>query len=192
MSQKKYLELKKQADKFTVSALVNSLGFEKTLINACLMLNNDEWDESLQEYATALLEELRKKHPEKWNSSWRYDALLGYAYHIILKYDERYAAYKRAFEKIHPTPPQLLIAMARCAIAPGEPPITEREAISLVKQAMQDTLYIEGAELLRGLYKSLGNIEEQRYWENVLKNIKETGHHLPSLDQISTCNQSYD
>lgn len=149
------------------------------------MLINEEWDESLQAYAADLLEEIRKKYPEKWNANWKYDALLGYAYHIILKYDERYIAYKRAFDKVYPHPPQLLIAMAECCWAPGKPPITEDEAISLVKLAIKNTPYVEGIELLRGLYKSLGNIKEQMYWENILENIKENGPHLPPLDQIS-------
>lgn len=124
-------------------------------------------------------------YPKEWNANWKYDALLGYAYHIILKYDERYAAYKRAFDKIEPPPPELLVAMARCCIAPGKPPITEEEAISLVKQAIATAPYVEAVELLRGLYKSIGNIKEQRYWEKVLENIKEASPHLPPLDQIS-------
>lgn len=85
---------------------------------------------------------------------------------------------------MQPPPPQLLIAMARCYIAPGKPPITEEEAIDLVKQAIKTTQYIEGIELLRGLYKSIGNIKEQKYWENILEGIKERGVHLPTLDQI--------
>jgi dephospho-CoA kinase len=36
-------------------------------------------------------------------------------------------------------------------------------------------------ELLRGLYKSTGNIKEQKYWETILEDIKETGSHLPEI-----------
>lgn len=180
-----YMELKKKSNYYNPSELALLISFDEGLRTACDMLNNAEWDEDLQEYATNFLEELRKKDPKKWKSSWKYDALLGYAYHIILKYDERYAAYKRAFEKINPPPPQLLIAMARCCWAPGSPPITEDEAISLVKQALSTTIYYEGASLLRGLYKSIGNTKEQNYWENVLEKMKGKEIHLPPLDQIS-------
>ncbi len=185
MSQIEYIKLKQKSSNCDPLELVNAIGFEGALYLACDMLNNEEWDESLQEYAARVLENLRKKYPEKWNSSWRYDALLGYAYHILLKYDERYVAYKRAFDNIQPLPPpQLLVAMARCCIAPGKPPITEEEAILLVKEAIKTTPYIEGVELLRGLYKSVGNIKEQKHWENILENIKKNGVHLPPLDQI--------
>lgn len=177
--------LKQYSYSYSPSGLIDSLGFNKALRMACNMLNDEEWDDSLQEYATNVLEKLREMYPKEWNANWKYDALLGYAYHIILKYDERYAAYKRAFDKIEPSPPELLVAMARCCIAPGKPPITEEEAISLVKQAIATAPYVEAVELLRGLYKSIGNIKEQRYWEKVLENIKETSPHLPPLDQIS-------
>ncbi len=180
-----YLELKQKSKNYAPSDLAIELGFVEALNLAHQMLINEEWDESLQEYATNLLEEIRKKYPEKWNSNWKYDAFLGYAYHIILKYDERYLFYKSAFDKVYPPPPQLLVALAGCCWAPGKPPITEKEAISLVKQAIQIAPYIEAIELLRGLYKSIDNVEEQQHWEKVLENIKNIGPHLPSLDQIS-------
>ncbi|CCB86949.1 putative uncharacterized protein [Parachlamydia acanthamoebae UV-7] len=54
------------------------------------------------------------------------------------------------FKKVQIPPPQLLVVMARCCIAPDKPPITEKEAISLVKQAIAIVPYIEAVELLRG------------------------------------------
>lgn len=179
-----YSKLKQKSQTYSPSDLVDLWGFNEVIHIACEMLKNEEWDESLQEYATILLEKLKNKYPEKWDTSWRYDALLGYAYNIILKYEERYAAYKRAFDKVHPPPPELLVAMARCCIAPGKPPITEKEAIALVKQAITTKPYIEAVELLRGLYKSTGNVNEQMYWEHFLESTKECGFHLPPLDQI--------
>lgn len=185
MNDEKYVKLKHTSNNYNPSKLIDSLGFNTALSIACDMLNNEEWDESLQEYATTILEELRKRYSTTWNADWQYDALLGYAYHITLKYDERFAAYKRAFNKIKPPPPQLLVAMARCCIAPGKPPITEDEAITLVKQAIESVQYIEAIELLKGLYKSTGNVEEQKHCEKVLESIRDTGSHLPSLCQIS-------
>jgi hypothetical protein len=84
------------------------------------------------------LEELRKKYPNEWNCSWKNDAFLGYAYDVILNYGRRFIFYKKAFEKASLPPPQLLIALAGCCWAPGIPPITEEEAISLVKKSLSD------------------------------------------------------
>lgn len=182
MSISTYIELKEKINKYSPHELLTSLSFEEAISTAYNMLYNDEWDESLQEYAANLLEELRKKYPREWNTNWKYDTLLENAYNIIFKHDDRYEAYKRAFDKVHPVPPELLVAIAECCIAPGKPPITREEAISLIKQAMQQTLYIEGVELLIGIYKSLGDTKEQRQWEDILESIKEHGEHLPSLN----------
>lgn len=182
MNKTNYIILKEKSLNFNPLNLADILGFEDGLRLAYDMLFNEEWDESLQEYATSVLEELRRKYPDEWNSSWKYDAFLGYAYDIILKYDERYTAYKRAFDKTQPSPPQLLVALATCCIAPGKPPITEEEAIVLVKQAIKTNLYIEAVDFLRGLYKSIGNSEEELYWDKILERIKDNGDHLPSLE----------
>lgn len=184
MNNSKYFELKNISSNHTPSELIESLDFKKAIHIACEMLNNQEWDESLHEFATSILEILRIKYPEKWNLSWKYDALLGYAYNILLKYDERYEAYKRAIDKIKSPPPELLVALAKCCIAPGKPLITVDQAIDLVKDAVSKVHYIEAIELLKGLYKSKGNVAEQLYWENILEKIINNGKHLPPINQI--------
>lgn len=181
---KNYEELKLLSRSSTPKELAYKLAFNEGVLLAKKLLNNDEWDDELQEYSANLLEEIRKKYPEEWNLNWKYDAFLGYVYHIILKYDERFLAYKRAFEKVSSPPPQLLIAMARCCRAPGIPPITEEESIKLVKQALSEKNYYEGVSLLKGLYKSTGNKKEEEYWEQVLGNINKNESDLPSLDDL--------
>jgi hypothetical protein len=64
-----YTKLKQRSCSYSPSDLVNTLSFDEALRLACDMLNNEEWDESLKEYVTSILEELRKKYPEKWNDS---------------------------------------------------------------------------------------------------------------------------
>lgn len=184
MNNEKYFELKNISSSHTPNELIESIDFKNAINIACEMLNNQEWDETLHEFATSILELLRIKYPEKWNLSWKYDALLGYAYNIILKYDERYEAYIRAIEKNQSPPPELLVALAKCCIAPGKPLLTEDKAIDLVKDVVSKVPYIEAVELLKGLYKSKGNIEEQLYWENIFEKIKDNGKHLPPINQI--------
>lgn len=185
MINKTYKKLKLLSKLTTPKELSDKLSFKEGVLLAKNLLNNDEWDDELQGYSANFLEEIRRLHPNEWNSSWKFDAFLGYVYHIILKYDESFLAYKRAFEKVSPPPPQLLIAMARCCRAPGTPPITEDESIELVKQALSDKNYYEGVSLLRGLYKLKGNQKAQDYWEQLLENISEGESSLPSLDDLS-------
>ena len=166
------------------SKIIEELGFEETIRLACAMLINERWKEELQEFAVSLLQDLRKKYANKWNSSWRFDALLGFANDIIMDYDERYEAFKRAIEKANPAPPELLIAYAKCNSSPGIPPVTEEEAIALIKKAMKDKLYVEGVMFLRGIYWSMKNKKEELFWSNVLDKIKDNGAKLPRLDKI--------
>lgn len=164
--------------------LIKVLGFEETIRLACAMLMNERWEEELQKFSVSLLQELRKQYIEKWNSSWRFDALLGFANDIIMDYDERYNAFKRALEKVDPAPPELLIAYAKCNSSPGTPPVTEEEAIALIKKAIKDKLYVEGVMFLRGIYWSMGNKREEMHWSKVLNTIKDNGAQLPRLDKI--------
>lgn len=158
----------------------NKLTFDQSISLARKMLNDENWDDELHKYAVLLLEKMHTKYPAMWDSTWKNDALLGYAYNIILEYDKRYELYKRAFEKANPPPPELLIALARCSIAPGKPPVSEQEAIELVKQAIKTDPYVEGIELLVSLYKSIGNTEEKNHWEEKLK-YSNTKVQVPSL-----------
>lgn len=167
MIHRTYQELKKISLRYDPADLVISDGFIPSLYMAKEMLLHEEWDEELQEYAVKILEELRRGFPKQWDSSWKYDAFLGYAYHIILKYDERYKAYLRAFNKVTIPSPELLVAMANCFFCPGQPPITIEQAISFVKQAIENTQYFEAVESLRALYKFIGNSKEQKYWESI-------------------------
>ncbi|ADI37477.1 putative uncharacterized protein [Waddlia chondrophila 2032/99] len=182
----KYKELKNISKISSPKNLIETMNFDSAILMSKEMLNNEEWDEELQKYAAKILEELRRKYPDEWNFSWKYDAFLGYVYDIISNYDKRYKFYEKAIKKApFPTPPQLLIAIAGCCWAPGIPPITEKESIELVKQALSNKNYYEGVSLLRGLYKSIGNQEEQDYWERILENINEDESRLPPLDDLS-------
>lgn len=179
-----YEELKKKIN-IKPSDLIKMQGFNNTLVLTWNMIRNDQWDETLQIYATKLLEELKNEYPDRWNANWRYEAFLGYAYDVILNFDKRYIAYKKAFDKANPVPPELLVALARCCWSPGKPPITEEEAILLVKQSINNIQYIESIGLLRGLYKSMENEKEEKYWNNILSKVSENGVHLPPLINIS-------
>lgn len=179
-----YNTLKQKSENYVPTELVDKLGFDGALRLAGEMLNNEQWDEELQNYAATLLEAIRSKYTSKWNSNWQYDALLGYAYDIVMNYDQKYLAFKRAFDKTDPPPPQLLVALASCCWAPGKLPLSEEEAVLLVQHAIKKIPYIEGVELLIGLNKSLGHTEEQKKWEKILSEIRNTGVHLPSLASI--------
>ena len=97
MKTDKYRELKQKSEDFTYSELAFSVDFKEGILIACNMLHNDEHDCDLQVYAVDFLKELKKMHHKEWNSSWKFDALLGYGYNVAWgAYDEQYFAYMAA------------------------------------------------------------------------------------------------
>jgi len=159
----------KIARSFSPSEIVKSLSFLNGLRFAYWLLYNDKWEEKLQEFAIKLLYEIREVYPEEWNSSWEYDALLGGACNITCKYDERYEAYKRAFNKAANPPPGLLIEFARCCICPGSPSISYDQAIELILKALKQAPYADGIGLLSHIYSLKNDNMNEEYWSNILK-----------------------
>ena len=162
-------EWRRLAQLYTPRDLARTLSFKDALCAAYRMLCNEDWDENLQEYAINFLYEIRKVYSSEWNSSWQYDAFIGYACLIRYRHEERYMAYKRAFNKAEDPPPRLLIELARCSICPGSPPIPYNQAIDLVMRALQGGPYVDGIGLLCNLYFSKGDTQMEEHWSDVLK-----------------------
>ena len=142
------------------------------------LMFNENWDDNLHNYAARLLEFLRKNYSQDWNSSWQYDAFLGQAYDFTLLYDERYAAYKRAMGKAIQPPPALLIALIRCRHAPGIPPISMCEAMTLIKGALKEYCTAEAIAKSPSLFST--EEQEYEYWVDVFVSM-----YRPNLD--SSC-----
>ena len=142
--------------------MVKKNNFETSIQIAKKLLYNDDWDEELQESAVELLFALKKQYPTLWSSNWIYEAFLGNACNITLRYDERYNAYSNANNNCSNPPPKLLIELARCYICPGSPPINLERSINLLKKSIDKHPFKQAALLLSDLY-ALNN-------DNVKKN----------------------
>ena len=139
--------------------------FKDSLRIAYRLMYNDDWDHDLQDYAVELLCAIKEFHTAEWNNSWEYDALLGLACDVTgHKHDERFLAYKAAYDKAATPPPGLLISLARCVICPGDPPLSCDEAIALVLQAIQLIPYRDGVSFLSYLYsKKQDETQKEKY-----------------------------
>ena len=153
--------------------IIKCLGFKNGMILAYKLLYNDNWDEDLQEFAVKLLYILKITCSEEWNSNWRNEAFLGQACDITLRYDERYEAYKQAFEKSLKPPPELLIELARCCYCPGSPPISYEQSLELLKQSIIEHPYKQAASLLKSIYSSQKDLENEKYWSEMLEQIQD-------------------
>ncbi len=155
---------------YAPSEVASSLSFKNGLQVGYQLLYNQNWDESLQQYAVELFYKIREVYLDMWDESWEYDALLGLACYITSRHEERYESYKRAFDKSSNPPPRLLIELARCCICPGKPPITYEQALDLVTQALKDCLYLDGVGLLCNIYSLKKEEVKKQEWLRVLEN----------------------
>lgn len=159
----------KLLDLYSTSSIIKNLSFKDGLRLAYKLLYNENWDDDLQENSIKLFQEIRKIYPQEWNNSWEYDALLGLACDITSKHEERYEAYKRAFDRAKNPPPRLLIELARCCVCPGLPPISYDNAIQLVLKALKEAPYTDGISLLCNIYSLKNDKENQNYWSKLLE-----------------------
>lgn len=128
----------------------------RDLFQACLIQNLD--------YAIQILETIRRRYPEKWGSSWKYDGYLGVLYDISATPEESYEAFYRAYKIATSSPPKLLIMLAHCASWPGVPPVSDSQAMEYVQKAIQDYLYIDGMQVTAGISRRNKNNQAALFW----------------------------
>ena len=157
--------------------IASKLSFKDGMITAHKFLYNEEWNEELQNIGVELLYILKNEYKKEWDADWRNDAFLGTACDITLKYDQRYMAFKNAFEKALNPPAELLIELARCCYCPGTPPISYEQAISLLKESLLKHPYKQAAALLKSIYSSMRDTDNEQYWSKVLDQTKDENMH---------------
>lgn len=158
-------------EQYKPKVLADNLSFDEGRILAYKLLCNEELDNDLRDYATDLLQELRNIYPIEWSEDWKNDVFLGDACYLTMKYEERYAAYKRAYEKVKPTPPSLLLSLAGCYLS-FNPPITVDEAEKLTLKALEKEMSVEGVVLIRGIYARKNDQVKFDYWDKIFREVK--------------------
>jgi len=162
--------------------LANSLSFKEGIVLAYRMLYNLNDDKETQNEAISLLYAIRKLYPNEWNSSWKFDSLLGNACDYIGRDEERYEAYKQAAKKVNPIPPSLLVLLAKCYSPFKTSQLSQEEAENYLKQALKIEKTIEGASLMRGICEEKKDLKEEAYWNNILDEAKEKKHHIHNVE----------
>jgi len=122
------------AEKHSQKFLSKHLSFKKGLLLSRKLLENENWDADLQEFAIALIEEIKKSHPYEWESNWKHEAYLGYAYDALgYEYEKVFDAYQKAAQSANPPPPEVLMRLAMSWSCPGiYPKMTKEKAIKIL------------------------------------------------------------
>lgn len=163
---------------FNVDTIAKMLPFKELVIITYRMLYDKEWESEIQNYATDLLYAIRNKHTKEWNACWKLDILLGMACEITMRYEEKYLAYKSAFNKASPVPPSLKVLLAECYNSPGDPPVSQKEAKKMLMEALNIEKTIEGVSSMLWICEMQENQVEIEYWNKVLKEVEKKNLHI--------------
>jgi len=164
------------AHRFRPFELAKVLPFRDAMRLGDRLLTHNHLYDPWRHYAIELLYSIQDQFPKEWSLSWRYDAYLGNACVFACRYDERYKAYRQAMTKISPAPSELLVALASCNDAPGNPPVSEEEAIKILIEVAHKKPYKDVVRMLvRGYFtKFKEHPEELTYWEQVYPTLEES------------------
>ena len=168
--------IERLALQFRPYELVNVLPFQDAMRFTNRLLAIDPSYDPLRQYAIELLYAIQKHYPSEWNTSWQHDAYLGDLCAFAYRYNEKYEAYRQAMTKVSPTPPELLVAFARCNSAPGTPPVSENESLKILIEVARKKPYKDVVRMIvKGCYERFNNHpEELRYWEDLYKHLEES------------------
>ncbi len=169
-------QIERLASQFRPYELAKVLPFKDAMRLANKLLIHNHMNDPWRNYAIEFLYSIKMKFPEEWNSSWQNDAFLGNACSFACRFNEKYYAYKQAIDKTKSPPPELLVAYAGCNSSPGEPLVSEEEALQILIGIANEKPYKEVVRMIaRGGYSDIKNSPEKlNYWENLYKKIEES------------------
>ena len=110
-------------ERYSPRFLSKYLSFKEGLLLSRKILENENWDADLQEFAVSLIEEIKKFHPYEWKSNWKHEAFLGYAYGILgYEHEKEFNAYQQAAQSANLPPPEILMRLAMSWSCPPQFP----------------------------------------------------------------------
>jgi hypothetical protein len=138
-------------------------------------------DSGIQDFSVRLFFAIALAYPIEWNTDWKNDAFLGKLCSITWRYDEMYACYKKAYDRLKDPPDSLLILLADCNFAPGLPPISDKESDEYLERAIRKKITYEGAEMMRGRARMKGDKQEEAYWDIQCNELKRKNIHMDTV-----------
>jgi len=173
-------------EKYSPQFLSKYLSFKEGLLLSRKILENENWDADLQEFAIALIEKIKKFHPYEWKSNWKHEAFLGYAYGILgYEHEKEFNAYQQAAQSVNPSPPEVLMRLAMSWSRPGiYPKMTKEKAIEILEDVAKKVPYTQATSCLVRLYERANQKEKAEYWNKIFKESekKELYDRYPYLD----------
>lgn len=148
------------------------LNFTEAMWLTKYLIYSDMHNEENQQYGLKLIFEIKSHFVFEWEKDWKNDIFLGDICSFLCLYDEQYISYKSAYDKLIEPPASLLLLLAGCRNAPGNPPITEEEAEFYLRRAAEKKITFETALMMRSLYERKGNYSQAKHWDKLYKTLE--------------------
>lgn len=166
---------------YTIQEICLSLNFKDSMHLVKHLFYDDIQDDEKQQFAFKLALAMKYHFINDWETDWKNDIFLGGMYAMLCFYDERYLCYKKAYDKLKDPPAELLLLLSDCNNAPGKPPITDEEAFSYLKKALEKKMTCEAAFIMRNINKLKGNKSETEYWDQIYKKLEREDIHSEQI-----------
>lgn len=161
--------------------LVATLDYSECMSLAYDLFFENPENSDFQDFSIKLFFVIRDHFAKKWDTDWKNDAFLGQLCGLTWRYDESYECYKKAYDKLKDPPDFLLLLLSGCNSAPGIPPISDGESEMFLKGALAKKVTYEAAVQMKGLSRIKKNSEQENYWDEMCKELKERNIHTDIL-----------
>ena len=163
----------KIVQEFSHEDLARILPFKDAMFLARdLFFENFDNSPRICDFATNLFFSIRRYHETEWDKDWKNDIFLSDMCHISYKYDESYFCCMRAYKRVKDPPAALLRALAGCFGLPSSR-ISVKEAEAWAKEAFEKEPSYEAALLLRGLCGDMGDMDQRKYWDEIVNDLEQ-------------------
>jgi hypothetical protein len=133
--------------------------------------NNDN-----QQFGLKLVVEIRQFFTKDWKSDWKNDVFLGDMYNLLYFDVEGYNCCKRAYDSLTNPPESLLLSMAYY-FGSENSILTEKEYEFYVRMAIEKKLTSESALMMRTLYRSRGDKDQEKHWNQIYEKLENDNVH---------------
>ncbi len=148
------------------------LNFKEAMLLSERLFFKEKYNYIQEQFALNLALEIKNHFKVEWKNDWKNEVFLGAMYNILCLYDEKYVCYKKAYDQLEDPPATLLFFLSNCNDTPDIPPITDEEAESYLKRAVEKKITYEVALSMRTLCRKKGETIQAAYWDQLYHKLE--------------------
>ena len=166
---------------FSTEDVCCALNYRECMALAYDLFVKNQDDYTVQDFSVRLFFAISQVYPDEWNKDWKNDVFLGKLCSITWRDDERYAYYKKAYDRLEDPPDSLLLLLASCNSTPDTPPISDKESEDYLLRAVNKKITYEAAVMMRGLAQDKRDQNKEAYWNAMCDTLEKNNIHTETI-----------